>query len=282
MQPINQIIKELESEKNQIATTEITGLTSGFSALDYHTGGFQKGQLTVLASRPSMGITTLALNFARNSALQVNASVLIFSLDNLAKRLTQNLLKAEQATKELKPGDQDKKLVNANINIDDSNGINILDIMEKSANLKREKGLDFIIIDSLQFIYDFEYNQQKSRKKNLELIVRLLKVLAISLDLPILLLSKLPKQVDIRGGYKRPMLFDLSKYGNLENYADVVLFLYRLGYYGITQDQYHENVEDLSEVLIVKNRNGANSRIFLRHDFEKAIFLTDNKYGRGF
>lgn len=261
MKKLSQLIKEIEEDKNKPAKPN--GIPSGFKDLDRQTGGFKNGQLTILGARPAMGTTTLALNFARNATRLTNKGVLLFSLDNSAKSLTKSIVKAHNGSG---PANDLK------IYIDDTHNISIQMIMEIAAKIKHESNIGFIIIDYLQLITGFEFSLQTDKKNGFLLLVRLLKTLAKCLNIPILLLSKLSRDVEIRGGDKRPMLCDISEYGNVENYVDVVLFFYRYGYYGITEDLEGNNIENRSEILIPKNRHKKSGVIYLQHDFEKAIF----------
>ena len=261
MKKISQLIKEIEEDNSK--PTKLNSIPSGFRDLDRQIGGFKNGQLTILAARPAMGTTTLALNFARNVAHLSNQSVLFFSLNNSAKSITKRILKANDDSAETK---------DLKIYIDDTHCISILTIMEISPKLKYEYDIGFLVIDYLQLITRFELSQQIIKNTDFLAIVRLLQTLAKSLNIPILLLSKLSNFVETRGGDKRPMLFDLSEYGNIENYTDVVLFLYRYGYYGITEDEEGNSLENRSEILIAKNRNRKSGVVYLQHDFEKFHF----------
>ena len=261
MKKISQIIKEIEEDKNK--PTKPNGVPSGFRDLDRLTEGFQNGRLTILAARPAMGTTSLALNFAINAARLTNTGVLLFSLDNTAKSLAKRILNANrdsENTKDLK------------IYIEDTPGISILAIMDLAAKLKYESNIGFIIIDYLQLITKFELNQQKHTEADYLIIARLLQILTKCLNIPVLVLSKLSREVEIRGGDKRPLLPDISEYGNIENFIDVVILLYRPSYYGITEDEEGNNLENLSELLISKNRNRKTGRVYLRHNFDKSRF----------
>jgi len=268
MKKINQLIKEIDEEKDK--PTKLNGIPSGFRDLDNQTGGFQNGQLTLLAARPSMGITTLALNFARNAACLTDKGILLFSLDDPSKSLTKSIIKA----------DDKGKAKDLKIYIDDTRHISILMMLEIASKVKHESNIGLIIVDYLQLITSFELGKQTEKTKDFLVIVQLLQTLAKSLNIPILLLSKLPRSVEIRGGDHRPMLFDLLEYGYIENYIDVVLFLYRYGYYGITEDEEGNNIENRSEILIPQNRNGKTGFVQLQHDFENAKFRDDLKRKR--
>lgn len=270
MKKLATIIREIESEEK----TQLDEINSGFKYLDTLTGGFKKGELILIGSRPAIGKTTLASNIIINSFHKENASVLIFSFELSAKQLTKIILKTEAHFDIFNHSISDTLLLDSNIYIDDTVGNSVLDLMDRAVRHKQEKDVDLIIIDYLQLIPSIEDKPKKNEftKQKFEIITHLLKFLALSLNLPILLLSQLPRQVDKRPGDKRPMLIDLLQFGKIERFIDVVLFIYRPAYYGIIIDEMGKDVENQTELIIAKNKNGKCATIKLRHDFEKAKF----------
>lgn len=251
-----------------------TGVETSFIDLDRLTSGFQKSDLILLAARPSMGKTALALNMAMNAALKDNI-VAIFSLEMSKEQLGHRLLSSYSGinSHSLSTGkistaefsdliDALEHIVESNLFIDDTAGISVMDLRSKARQIKNEHGLDFIVIDYLQLMQGesrkgFDYNRQQEISE----ISRNLKALARELKVPILALSQLSRSVELRAD-KRPMLSDLRESGSLEQDADLVMFLYREEYY----DRETENA-NIAELIVSKNRNGPTSNISLH--FEK-------------
>ena len=251
-----------------------TGVETNFADLDRLTSGFQKSDLILLAARPSMGKTALALNIAMNAALKDNV-VAIFSLEMSKEQLGHRLLSSYSGlnSHSLSTGkissaefsdliDALEHIVDSHLFIDDTAGISVMDLRSKARQIKNEHGLDFIVIDYLQLMQGesrrgFDYNRQQEISE----ISRNLKALARELKVPILALSQLSRSVELRAD-KRPMLSDLRESGSLEQDADLVMFLYREEYY----DKETENA-NTAELVIAKNRNGPTTIINLQ--FEK-------------
>lgn len=239
----------------------LTGLTTGFKELDEKTSGFQRSDLIILAARPAMGKTAFALTVALNSAIKGNASVIIFSMEMAKEQLGQRLLAMESRVDmqnlkkgNLQPSDWDDinealdTLSKANIHIDDTAGISIMEMKSKCRRLKAEKGLDLVVIDYLQLMNP--EGRADSRTQEISVISRNLKLLARELDCPVLVLSQLSRAPETRTDH-RPMLSDLRESGSIEQDADVVLFLYRDEYYH--QD---EAIPGDCEVILAKQRSG--------------------------
>lgn len=246
----------------------VTGVTTSFKMLDKFTSGFQPGDLIILAARPSMGKTSLALNVAINSA-KVSNGVGIFSLEMAAEQLTLRLLSTES-------GIDHQKIRNATISseewielthvaaelgemklyIDDTPGLNIMELRAKARKLKAKHNVDMIVIDYLQLLTSGK--RHENRHLEVSEISRFLKALAKELSIPIIALSQLSRAVDSRTD-KRPMLSDLRESGAIEQDADVIMFLYR----DIVYNSETENPE-LSELIIGKQRNGPTGTIPLR------------------
>ena len=261
-------IKRLEELTEQ--QEMITGIPTGIMELDNMTSGFQSTDLLILAARPSMGKTAFALNIACHAALRAHKTVGIFSLEMSHEQLFTRMLCAEARidahrarTGRLNNEDWQKisksygSLESADIFIDDTAGVNIVELRAKSRRLKQEHGLDLLIIDYLQLMgggarYD-------SRQQEISDISRSLKGLAKELHVPILALSQLSRAPDQRSGDHRPQLSDLRESGAIEQDADVVMFLFR-------QEVYDKDDPDLkgkAELIVGKQRNGAIGKVDL-------------------
>ncbi len=268
-----QILKPILKETFDILETysarqgETIGIPTGFTKLDEMTGGFQNGDLIIIAGRPSMGKTALALNAARNAAVEKNAGVGFFSLEMASYQLTMRLLCSEARldahrvrTGRLKPEEWQKlslnvgKLSDAPMFIDDNAGLNLIEMRAKARRLKKEHDIGIIYIDYLQLMQGHE--RTNSRQEEISIISRGLKAMAKELNVPVVVLSQLSRAVEQRGGDKRPMLSDLRESGAIEQDADVVLFIYRPEYYGIPNDEEGNSYEGVGQVIIGKQRNG--------------------------
>ena len=251
---------------------EILGVTSGLMDLDKVLNGFQKSDLILLAARPSMGKTALALNIALNAALK-EKSVGIFSLEMSKTQLGSRLLSTRSGVngQYLNTGnindsdlnaviDAVNELSNLKMHIDDTAGMGLLELRSKARRLKHERGLDLVIIDYLQLM---QGSGAENRQQEISEISRGLKGLARELDVPILALSQLSRSVELRAE-KKPQLSDLRESGSLEQDADIVMFLYREEYY----NRETEN-ENIAELIIAKNRNGPTTSVRLQ--FQKEI-----------
>ncbi|MGL4523162.1 MAG: replicative DNA helicase [Bacilli bacterium] len=240
---------------------DLTGIPTGFTALDEMTSGFQPNDLIIVAARPSVGKTAFALNIAQNVATKTDEVVVIFSLEMGADQLVMRMLCAEgninaQNLRTGKLTDEEWRkltmavgsLSNANIYIDDTPGIRIGEIRSKCRRLKQEKGLGMILIDYLQLIQG-NGNSRENRQQEVSEISRTLKAIARELKVPVIALSQLSRGVEQRQD-KRPMMSDIRESGSIEQDADIVSFLYREDYY----DKETEN--NIIEIIIAKQRNG--------------------------
>ncbi len=261
---------------------EMRGVPTGFRDLDNKLAGFQKSDLIILAARPSMGKTSLALDIARNVACKYGKSVGIFSLEMSSQQLVDRLLASESKVDSwhLRTGkikaDEDfarirdalDRLATAPIFIDDEASNNIVKMRGVARKLKVEHGLDLIIVDYLQLMIPRKEND--SLVQQITEISRSLKGLARELDVPVLALSQLNRSVEQRGG--RPRLSDLRDSGSIEQDADVVLFIHR-------EDKMNVNSEkkNIAEILIAKHRNGPTGEIQLYFDEERVTFHTMDK-----
>lgn len=238
----------------------VTGVPTGYDDLDKMTSGFQKSDLIIVAARPSVGKTAFALNIAQSAAKKIKETIAIFSLEMSEAQLVQRMVCAEgniDATKMrtgfFESSDWEKMteavsaLAETKIVIDDTPGINVYDIRSKCRRLKREQGLGMIVIDYLQLIGG---KRGENRQQEVSEISRMLKQIARELEVPVVALSQLSRNVEQRQD-KRPMLSDLRESGSIEQDADIVAFLYRDDYYN--QDSEKKNI---IEIIIAKQRNG--------------------------
>jgi replicative DNA helicase len=266
---VKETIKKIEELRQK--RTRITGVPTMLHKLDDMTAGWQKGDLIIVAARPSMGKTAFVLTVARNAALhpdpELRAPVAVFSLEMSSHSLVQRLLTMEARVdaQKVRTGqitndemgnllEAANRLYKSKIAIDDTPGIKLTELSTKCRRLKKDVGLGLVIIDYLQLMTTGRSNDA-SREQEIAYISRGLKALAKDLDVPVIALSQLSRQVEQRGGDKRPQLSDLRESGSIEQDADVVCFLYRPEYYGIKQID-GMSTAGLAEVIIGKQRNG--------------------------
>jgi replicative DNA helicase len=260
---------------------EITGVPSGFPTLDKITYGWQPTDLIILAARPAVGKTAFALNLARNAALNASkpTPVAFFSLEMSSAQLVQRILSAEaeifmekiargrleeHEMKQLYKKGIDR-LAKAPIFIDDTPALNIFELRAKCRRLKNKHNIGFIIIDYLQLMSGSGDNRNGNREQEISQISRALKGLAKELQVPIIALSQLSRAVESRkDGEKIPQLSDLRESGAIEQDADMVMFLYRPEYYGITANEMGESNKGETHVKIAKHRNGSLDTVKLR------------------
>jgi len=265
---------------------QLTGVPSGFRDLDADTGGLQPGELIIIAARPSMGKTALALNLARNAALDHGKKVAIFSLEMTKRSLILRLLASEarvnftnfrkgygnaEAYKKIQTAAN--RLSNANVWMDDSGTITILEIKAKCRRLQSEHGLDLVLVDYLQLAH----GNTPTQRKDLEIaqISHGLKALAKELDIPVIALSQLNRGPEQRDPDKRrPNMGDLRESGAIEQDADVIAFIYRDEVYNPTEENH-----GIAELIIAKQRNGPTGTIKLQFDGQYAKFtdLSDQR-----
>ena len=238
----------------------ITGVGSGIKDLDAKTSGFQKGDMVLIAARPSMGKTTFSLNIAENAALKEGKSVVIFSLEMSKEQLAYKLLCSQAnvdmlklRTGNLEDDDWERiaratgPLANAKIYIDDTAGISVMDMRSKCRKIKMEHGIDMILIDYLQLMSG---SAGSDNRQEVSEISRSIKALAKEMECPVIALSQLSRAPEQRADH-RPMLSDLRESGSIEQDADVVMFLYRDEYYNKETEE-----KGIGECIIAKQRNG--------------------------
>jgi replicative DNA helicase len=287
--PLSQIIgHSIDAlEERQGNKTLVTGVSTGFSRLDNLTSGFQKSDLILLAARPSMGKTALALNIARNAAIDADTPVAVFSIEMSKEQLSMRLLCAEARidSSRLRSGFFSREdwvsltnaaevLSDAEIYIDDSANLSAMSIRAKARRLKMDKNIGLIIIDYVQLMK----GSASAERRDLEIseISRGLKALAKELDIPVLALSQLNRKLEERHD-KRPQLSDLRESGALEQDADVVAFIYRDEVYN--KDENNPN-KGIAELLLKKQRNGPTGEIKLAFISTYTRFedLADDRY----
>lgn len=261
-EPLNVVLERgfVEIERIFNNKGEITGVGSGFIDLDAKTSGFQKGDMVLIAARPSMGKTTFALNIAEHAALREGKSVVVFSLEMSKEQLAYKLLCSEANVDMLKlrTGALEDKdweniaratgpLSKAKIYIDDTAGVTVMEMRSKCRRLKLEYGIDLIVIDYLQLMSG---SSSESRQQEVSEISRSIKALAKEMECPVIALSQLSRAPEQRADH-RPMLSDLRESGSIEQDADLVMFLYR-------DEYYNKETEDtnIAECIIAKQRNG--------------------------
>ena len=269
--PIKDVLVESFTQLEELYNRKqhITGVPSGFTELDYRTAGFHGSELILIAARPAMGKTAFALNIATNAAVKGNVPVAVFSLEMSKEQLVNRILCSESMvdsnkvrTGKLEEDDWTKlagtigPLSEAEIYIDDTPGINIMEIRAKCRKLKLEKNIGMVVIDYLQLIQG-SGKRGGSREQEISEISRSLKILAKELNVPVIALSQLSRAAEQRPDH-RPMLSDLRESGAIEQDADIVMFLYRDDYYNQDSEK-----KDIAEVIIAKHRGGSTGTVEL-------------------
>jgi replicative DNA helicase len=271
-------INELTENKGQTR-----GVPTGFKALDNLLSGFQKSDLIILAARPSVGKTSLALNFVERAASVHGKKVGVFSLEMSCDQLTDRLLCVvgdidawRLRTGNLTDADFSRlheamgKLAEVGIYIDDQAGLNVMEMRARARRLQMEHGLDMLVVDYLQLMSGGSgYSSTDNRVQEVSYISRSLKALARELDIPIIALSQLSRAVEQRSP-KIPMLADLRESGSIEQDADVVMFIYRDEVYNKDTDK-----KNIAEIIVAKHRNGpiGSANLFFRADRTKFMDL---------
>jgi len=263
---------------------DLRGVPTGFRELDNKLAGLQKSDLIILAARPSMGKTSLALDIARQAAVNHNVPVCIFSLEMSSHQLVDRMLSAESRVDSwnIRTGkrlidsdfvrirDSLDKLAKAPIFVDDQPGNSILKMRSVARRLKSEKNLGLIIVDYLQLMVPTDSRASDSMVQQVTEISRSLKHMARELNIPVLALSQLSRAVEQRGG--KPRLSDLRDSGSIEQDADVVMFIHR-------DDKYNENSDkpNIAEIMIEKHRNGPTGKAELYFDEKYTTFVSLEK-----
>lgn len=289
--PIRQVLGQYFEEAGPIQTTEveIPHILTNFTAMDEFLGGLQRSDLVVLAARPSLGKTSLALNIARNAAINQKACVALFSLEMSRQAVVQRLLASEANvdSRSVRLGlyteEQERRIMEASgilseapIYVDDSPQLRIVEMRSKARRLHFEHNVDLVIVDYLQLVQG--ESRSDSRVQEVSEITRSLKALARELDAPVLAVSQLSRAVEWRASHK-PQLADLRESGSIEQDADVVLFIYRDEVY-VTEEEWKKthDVEaepyprGIADIIIAKHRNGPTGEVKLRFVARTAKF----------
>lgn len=256
---------------------------SGFPTLDKVTGGLEKSSLTVIASRPSMGKTAFVLPLANNLTMKFDIPTLFISIEMNDTQLTNRYISlvARIDLLKIKAGnldDETKKQLKLGIGKVRKNRLffqtemtDLSEIMNECREFKKKYNDGVIIIDDLQQLTNSE-RQNLSRKNELDSIVRILKQLAKEIELPIIVTSSVNRNVVTRGGMLRPFLCDLNGSSEIENIADVIIFIYRPEFYGITEDAEGNSTANNASIIVSKNRYGAICEVILRFDAKYGKF----------
>jgi replicative DNA helicase len=270
------------------STSDITGVSTGFTEMDRMTSGFQPGELIIIAGRPSMGKTTLAINIAENAAIGKQVPAGIFSMEMSAEQLSFRMLSSigrisQSRLRNGKLSDEDwprvdsavSMMSNAPIFIDDGGALTPTDVRSRARRLKREHGLGLIVVDYLQLMQ--VSGTTENRATEISEISRSLKALAKELHVPVVALSQLNRSVEQRND-KKPVMSDLRESGALEQDADVIVFIYREEVY--EKDTPRKGVAD---IIIAKQRNGPVGEFHLTFlgEFTKFENLIAEAYGEG-
>ncbi len=253
----------------------LRGVGSGFTEIDRVTAGWQKSDLIILASRPGMGKTAFALTMARNVAVDFKKPVAVFSLEMSAVQLVMRLISSETeiSAEKLKRGtladyeweqlnSRISGLIDAPLYIDDTPALTVFELRAKSRRLKAQHNIELIILDYLQLMQGTS-EHKGNREQEISNISRSLKSLAKELDIPIIAISQLSREVEKRI-VKKPILSDLRESGSIEQDADMVIFIYRPEYYKVDDETYGSSTEGVAEISIAKNRNGATKDVRLK------------------
>lgn len=296
-QKMDEIVKQSLAtlEELRTKTDGLTGVPSGFTDLDRITGGWQKSDLVIIAARPAMGKTAFVLSCARNASVDFKKPVVVFSLEMSSVQLVNRLISGETEIEQekIRKGNLAEwewqqlhskigTLTEAPLLIDDTPALNIFEFRAKCRRLKSQYDIQMIIIDYLQLMHGKGDGQGGggNREQEIGSISRALKSVAKELDIPVLALSQLSRAVESRPGPngKRPLLSDLRESGSIEQDADMVLFLYRPEYYGLTEDEQGRSLAGVGEVIIAKHRNGETGIVPLRFigKYVKFADLEDN------
>ncbi len=293
---VEQAIKKIQEISNKHG---MSGVATGFNRLDELTSGWQPSDLVILAARPGMGKTAFVMSMAKNIAIKFSEPVAIFSLEMSSVQLITRMISSETgiSSGKLRKGNLEphewemlnvkvKNLSKAPIFIDDTPSLSIFDLRAKARRLASQHGIKIIIIDYLQLMT--AGTSQKSggnREQEISTISRNLKALAKELNIPVIALSQLSRAVETRGGSKRPLLSDLRESGAIEQDADIVSFIYRPEYYGLTEwdDEERTPCEGQAEFIVAKHRNGGLDNIRLKFTGHLAQFSNlDEELGNEF
>lgn len=280
------LVQQSINKIQEISTKEgMSGLATGFTKLDALTSGWQPSDLIIIAARPGMGKTAFVISMAKNMAIDFNHAVAVFSLEMSSVQLITRMISSETGltSEKLRKGNLEpheweqlnvkvKKLSDAPIFIDDTPALSIFDLRAKARRLVSQHDVKILIIDYLQLMT--AGGAGGNREQEISSISRNLKALGKELNIPVIALSQLSRSVETRGGSKRPLLSDLRESGAIEQDADIVSFIFRPEYYGMTEwdDDDHTPCEGQGEFIVAKHRNGGLDNIRLKFTGHLAKF----------
>ncbi|MBI5267205.1 MAG: replicative DNA helicase, partial [candidate division Zixibacteria bacterium] len=266
----------------------LTGVKTGYFKLDEMTLGLHAGDLIIIAGRPSMGKTSLALNIAERVATEQNIGVGVFSLEMSTEQLVFRMLSGraglnQQMLRKRPPNDREWPRLTTSANIlsaapifiDDSASLSPLEMRAKARRLKAQHNIGMIVVDYIQLMRGS--GRFENRQNEIAMISQSLKSMAKELAVPLIAISQLSRQVEQRGGDKRPQLADLRESGAIEQDADLVMFVYRKEMYLNQEDKEYQEAQGAAEIIIAKQRNGPIGSIFLT--FLKDLARFENRAG---
>ncbi|MCG1037628.1 replicative DNA helicase [Polaribacter sargassicola] len=281
------LVKQALKKIQEIGNKEgMSGLATGFTKLDALTSGWQPSDLVIIAARPGMGKTAFVISMAKNMAIDFNHGVAIFSLEMSSVQLITRMISSETGltSEKLRKGNLEpheweqlnvkvKRLSDAPIFIDDTPSLSVFDLRAKARRLVSQHDVKILVIDYLQLM-TAGGKAGGNREQEISMISRNLKALAKELSVPVIALSQLSRAVETRGGSKRPLLSDLRESGAIEQDADIVSFIFRPEYYGMTEwdDDDHSPCEGQGEFIVAKHRNGGLDNIRLKFTGHLAKF----------
>jgi replicative DNA helicase len=289
VQEIGKVINDaLDDLQKRQETSGYSGVPSGFPSVDNITLGWQPSDLIILAARPSVGKTAFVVNVARNAAVDFNMPVAIFSLEMPAKQLANRMMVSETglSADKIKGGVklqdwewqqldiQLKRLTKAPIYIDDTPSLPVMEFRSKVKRLVKQKGVRLVVVDYLQLMQG-PSELRGMREQEVAAISRTLKATAKEMDVPIIALSQLSRQSENRqGSNRRPQLSDLRESGSIEQDADMVIFIHRYDYQGLS-----DNPDDVgrTQIIIAKHRNGAIADIDMRFRADEVRFVDEHE-----
>jgi len=281
------LVKQALKKIQEIGNSEgMSGLETGFTKLDALTSGWQSSDLVIIAARPGMGKTAFVISMAKNMAIDFGHGVAVFSLEMSSVQLITRMISSETGltSEKLRKGNLEaheweqlnvkvKKLSDAPIFIDDTPSLSVFDLRAKARRLVSQHNVKILVIDYLQLM-TAGGKAGGNREQEISMISRNLKALAKELEVPVIALSQLSRAVETRGGSKRPLLSDLRESGAIEQDADIVSFIFRPEYYGMTEwdDDEHSPCEGQGEFIVAKHRNGGLDNIRLKFTGHLAKF----------
>ena len=281
------LVKQALAKIQEIGNSEgMSGLETGFTKLDALTSGWQPSDLVIIAARPGMGKTAFVISMEKNMAIDFGHGVAVFSLEMSSVQLITRMISSETGltSEKLRKGNLEpheweqlnvkvKRLSDAPIFIDDTPSLSVFDLRAKARRLVSQHNVRIIVIDYLQLM-TAGGKAGGNREQEISMISRNLKALAKELEVPVIALSQLSRAVETRGGSKRPLLSDLRESGAIEQDADIVSFIFRPEYYGMTEwdDDEHTPCEGQGEFIVAKHRNGGLDNIRLKFTGHLAKF----------